>query len=39
MLVVCGWGAGLGWDSHGESLAAVPGLAWMLAWTRASKVS
>lgn len=39
MLVVCGWGAGSGCHSHGESLAAVPGLAWMLAWARASKVS
>lgn len=29
MLVVCGWGVGSGWDSHGESLAVVPGLAWI----------
>lgn len=39
MLVVCGWGVGSGWDSHGESLAVVPGLAWMKIWVGASKVS
>lgn len=39
MLVVCGWGVGSGWDSHGESLAVVPGLAWMKIWVEASKVS
>lgn len=39
MLVVCGWGVGSGWDSHGESLAGVPGLAWMKIWIGASKVS
>lgn len=39
MLVVCGWGVGSAWDSHGESLAGVPGLAWMKIWVGASKVS
>jgi len=39
MLVVRGWGVGSGWDSHGESLAVVPGLAGMEVWVEASKVS